>query len=316
MSAEYISKEKNFISIVIHFKNEEDHIQKFLLSIDGLLKEKFEAYEIIIVNNNSDSSALQSVKGIVPDINGNVILVDLAWDHDLETAMLAGINVAIGDFVMEFDSPKIDYDNHEVWSIYQKCLEGYDIVAASSNHPVKFSSKLFYNYLNKVSYRKMELTTESFRIISRRALNRVLQSTQKLRYRKALYHYSGFDTHISYYKPINAERPEQDISIREKMKFAMDILVGYSNIGTRIASGLSFFFFILSLLAVAYTIYSYLTYEGIQLGWTTTMLFLSGSFTGIFLILALLSRYLVVILREVQNSPDFIYKSVDRLSNK
>ena len=100
MSAEYISKEKNFLSIIIYFKNAEDHIQKFLLSIDDLLKEKFEAYEIIIVNNN-DSSALQNVKAIVPRINGNVILVDLAWDHDLETAMLAGINVAIGDFILE-----------------------------------------------------------------------------------------------------------------------------------------------------------------------------------------------------------------------
>lgn len=77
---------------------------------------------------------------------------------------------------------------------------GYGIVAAVPDSKIKFSSKLFYRILNKVSYRNMELITENFRIVSRRATNRTMSKKGTFKYRKALYQYSGFNTKIMRYK--------------------------------------------------------------------------------------------------------------------
>ena len=313
MTSKYITKEKNFISVVTYIYNSEQYLDNFLIQIDKLLSEKFEAYEFVMVNDNSDDKSVEKIKEISKNINGKVTIVNLAWQHNIELAMLSGVDIAIGDFVLEFDSAIIDFDIDEIWNTYEKCLTGYDVVAASPNKKSKFTSKLFYRFLNKLSYRKMDLTTETFRIISRRALNRVLKSKEVLRYRKALYHYSGFETTTISYKSVNDLNIQKDISFGEKINLSSNILIGFSDIGAKLTNFISVIFFIISISMGFYAIKSYITLENIQAGWTTTMIFLSFGFTGVFLILSILAKYMVIILSEVQNKPKYVFKSIDRL---
>lgn len=230
--------------------------------------------------------------------------------------MLAGVDFAIGDFVFEFDSPIINYKLEEITNLYFKSMQGFDIVAASPNKELSNSSKVFYSYLNKISHRKMELTTETFRIISRRALNRVLKNKEKLRYRKALYHYSGFNTFIHKYDVINDKNIESSLNLREKINLASDVLINFSDIGIRIAMNISIFFTIIALGTLVYTVYSYLTLDNIQAGWTTMMLFMSVSFSGMFFLLAILAKYMTAAMNEIKEGPSYIFKGVDRLSKK
>lgn len=313
MTSKYITKEKNFISIVTYVHNSEEYLDNFLVEIDKLLNEKFEAYEFVMVNDNSNDKSVEKIKEISKKINGKITIVNLAWKHNIELAMLSGVDIAIGDFVLEFDSPIIDFDINEIINVYETCLTGYDVVAASPNKKIKFTSKLFYKFLNKLSYRKMDLTTETFRIISRRALNRVLKSKEVLRYRKALYHYSGFETNTINYESINDLKVQNDISLGDKLNLSSNVLIGFSDIGAKLTNFISTIFFIMSIGMGVYTVKSYLTIETIQPGWTTTMLFLSLSFTGIFLILSILAKYMVIILSEVQNKPKYTFKSIDKL---
>ncbi len=309
-------KEKNFISIVVYLRNSQNTVQDFLYKVDNLIKEKFEAYEFVLVNDNSEDNTVDKVKEIEDDINGNIILINVAWKHKLELAMLAGVDLAIGDFVYEFESTIMDYDTNVIWEAYEKAMTGYDIVAVSSDKPLKLTSKLFYSFINKVSYRNLELTTESFRLISRRSLNRILRSKEKLRYRKALYQYAGFESTSIQYKSISSERSYEDNGLYEKFGLATDVLIGFSDFGLRISLTLSLIFFIISILVGGYTVYSYLTVKEIAAGWTTIMMFLSISFTGMFFVLAFLSKYMTAILIELQDRPNYTYKSVDRLSRK
>ena len=46
--------------------------------------------------------------------------------------MNAGRDIAIGDFVYEFDDIFVDYDEKVIMDVYYKLLTGNDIVAASS----------------------------------------------------------------------------------------------------------------------------------------------------------------------------------------
>lgn len=313
MTNKYITKEKNFISIVTYVHNSEEFLEKFLIQVDKLLKNKFEAYEFVMVNDNSDDKSVEKIKEISKNINGKITIVNLAWKHNIELAMLSGVDIAIGDFVLEFDSPMIDFDINEIWNVYEKCLTGYDVVAASPNKKVKITSKLFYKFLNKLSYRKMNLTTETFRIISRRALNRVLKSKEVLRYRKALYHYSGFETSTINYEPIDTINIQNDISLGDKVNLSSNVLIGFSDIGAKLTNFISIIFFILSIGMGIYAVKSYFTLDEIQAGWTTTMVFLSLGFTGVFLILSILAKYMVIILSEVQNKPKYVFKSIDKL---
>lgn len=311
-----LNKEKNFISVVAYLKNNENDIQNFALKLDELLKDKFEAYEFVFINDNSDDKTKSKLKEISDSLNGNVVVIDLAYSHGLEVAMLAGVDFAIGDFVFEFDTVKINYNLEDVLNIYYKSLEGFDIVAATPKGIQNKSSQIFYSFLNSVSYRKMELTTEVFRVVSRRSLNRVLKNKEKLRYRKALYHYSGFNTFIYEYEPISKNRVVSNLSIKEKINLGLDVLVNFSDIGIKIAINISIVFLLITLFTLSYTMYSYLTLDKIQSGWTTMMLFMSVSFSGIFFVLAILAKYITVTMIEIKDRPSYVFKGVDRLSKK
>ena len=141
-------------------------------------------------------------------------------------------------------------------------------------------------------------------------------SKEKLRYRKALYKYAGFESVNIKYKPEFRSDTYEDKSFSEKLELATDILVGHSDFGLRVSLSLSLIFFVISILVGGYTVYSYFTVEHIAAGWTTTMMFLSISFTGIFFVLAFLSKYMTVLLIELQDRPRYTYKSVNRISKK
>lgn len=311
-----LDKEKNFISIVVYIKNVENKIEEFVKKLDFFFDEKFLSYEFVFVNDNSTDKTKERLKDISDSLIGNVVVVDLAYNHGLEIAMLAGMDFAIGDFIFEFDSVDINYDLAEIMNLYQKSMEGYDIVAASPEAKLSFSSNIFYKLLNSVSYKHMNLTTEIFRVVSRRAINRILRNKEKFRYRKALYHYSGFNTYIYKYKVVNNINIENKMSLKEKFNLAFEILMNFSDLGAKLAINISLLFLLFTIFGLGYTVYSYLVLDKIQAGWTTMMLFMSISFSGIFFILAILAKYMTIIMSEVKDKPNYIYRNVDRLSKK
>lgn len=311
-----LDKEKNFISIVVYLKNVEDKIEKFSKDIDSFFRDKFLSYEFVFVDDNSNDKTKEKLKEISDTLSGNVVVVDLAYEHGIELAMLAGVDFAIGDFVFEFDSIDINYDLNEIMKIYEKSMQGYDIVAASPNTKLNFSSSIFYKILNAVSYKHMNLTTEVFRVISRRAINRILRNKEKFRYRKALYHYSGFNTFVYKYNPINDIKIENKMSLKEKINLGFEILMNFSDLGAKLAINISLMFLLFTILGLIYTIYSYIVLDRIQEGWTTLMLFMSISFSGVFFILAILAKYMTITMMEVKERPSYIYKNIDRLSRK
>jgi dolichol-phosphate mannosyltransferase len=159
----------------------------------------------------------------------------------------------------------------------------------------------------------MRLSTESFRVVSRRAINRVTEFKTQLMYRKALYHYCGLDTFQYNYSANNKKIKLYHLGFTERLRLATNIIIGYSNMGTRIAASLSVMFLGVALAAGVYTLFSYFFRNEIQSGWTTTMLFLSISFSGIFFILAILSEYMASLLAEMKNKNAYLVKSIEKL---
>ena len=99
------NKEKNFVSAVIYVHNAEDRIGEFLRTIVSVLEECFEHSEIICVNDASDDDSLNVIRSISKTANKTSIsVVNMSYFHGLELAMNAGVDIAIGDFVFEFDN--------------------------------------------------------------------------------------------------------------------------------------------------------------------------------------------------------------------
>lgn len=307
-------KEKNFVSAVVYIKNAENEIENFVVNLNKVLNKHFLHYEIILVNDGSVDNSILKIKEISSKVTGSVSLINMSHYQGRELSMNAGVDLSIGDFVYEFDNIYIDYDIETIFNIYKKSLEGYDIVSASSSSKRRFTSKLFYNIFNKYSNYEYSIGTESFRIISRRAINRVHQINKTIPYRKAVFANCGLKMFNFKYNPLNKTNKKiEKYEKNERQNNAFDSLILFTDISYKLSMWLILFFIILTLFVSGYTIYNFVINNSIK-GWTTTMLFLCFGFLGLFIILSIIIKYLSVIINLIFKKANYLVESIEKLN--
>ena len=308
------NKEKNFASAIIYVHNAEDRVENFLKVIMKVMEDNFEHSEIICVNDFSSDNSLEKIK-ITSELASltNISVVNLSHFHGLELAMSAGMDLAIGDFVFEFDNTILDFNPEEVMKIYFRSLTGFDIVTASSDKPEAISSKLFYKVFKTFSDTHYEMSTESFRVLSRRVINRIADMNRNVPYRKVIYANSGLKIDNIKYRIVNNNYSSKDRINNYRISLAVESLILFTNFGYRLSSIMTVMMMIVSALTVAYSIIIYLTAKPIE-GWTTTIIFLSVSFFALFAVLTIIIKYLKIILDLIFKKKYYSFESIEKLT--
>ena len=309
------NKEKNFVSAIIYVHNAENRIGRFLKTVIDVLESNFEHSEVICVNDSSDDNSLAVIKEISEfATNTSVSVVNMSYFHGLELSMNAGMDMSIGDFVFEFDSTYLDFDPAVIMEIYEKSLKGYDIVSASADRRSKLSSRFFYKLFDRCSDLSYEMTTESFRVLSRRVINRISSMNKSVPYRKACYANCGLKTAIIKYKVMDDIRICKDKSENKfRLNLAIDAFVLFSDLGYRFAVLMSIIMIIFSVMVIIYSIFAFVLSSPVA-GWTSTILFLSVAFFGLFMILAIIIKYLQILVNLVFKRKNYSFESIEKLT--
>lgn len=311
-----MNKEKNFISAVIYVHNAENRIVNFLTSIIQLLEKNFEHSEIICVNDYSRDNSVQEIKRVsVKATNTAVSILNMSYFHGVEIAMNAGVDLAIGDFILEIDDTVMDYSPDTILQVYQMILGGCDIVSASPNKKQRFSSNLFYWFYEKFTADKQKLHSESFRVLSRRAVNRIDSMSKTIPYRKGLYANCGLKTNNFQYDLVqNAVSVKQDKQIKEyRSGLAVDSLLLFTDAGYFVAKLMTVLMMLISLFMIVYTVAVYMLSKPVE-GWTTTILFLAVAFLGLFTILTIVIKYLQILVNLSFRRKKYIFESIEKLT--
>ena len=284
------NKEKNFASAVVYVRNAENRLEKFLKTIISTMEDNFAHSEVICVNDASDDKSLEIIKKTSEIAKStSVSVINMSYFHGLELSMDAGIDMSIGDFVFEFDNTTLDFDPEMIMTIYYRSLKGYDIVSASPDRKEKFTSNLFYKVFDRFTDYSYKMTTESFRILSRRVIN--------LKY--AVINNIAFDE-----------------DVREKKyrsNLAANSLLLFTDIGYRFAKFMTVFMMVVSVFMVLYSVVVYLTANPV-VGWTTTILFLSVAFFGLFGILTIIIKYLQLLVDLVFKRKQYSFENIEKLT--
>lgn len=312
-----MDKEKKFVSFVVYLHNAGKEIEKFLSDILDVADSRFCQYEIICVDDMCTDDTMDKISGIVSsgNLSSMISIVHMSYYQGLESAMNAGRDLAIGDFVFEFDSTYIDYDMSVLDEIYLKLLEGYDIVSASSDGRTKITSKLFYSVFNAFSRVKMNrIKNESVRIISRRAINRVKAMGLYIPYRKAVYANCGLKTANISYKCIAG--PKKKTKTSERLSLAFDSFVYFTDFLQKISTFLSVVFLLTTVGIGIYTLSDIIFKRNTVEGWLSIMGLLSIGFFGIFVLLTVILKYLATILNLVFKQQRYIVSDIEKITPK
>lgn len=305
------NKEKNFVSAVVYLYNEGNYVQSYLKGLEDTLKQNFEKYEIIVVNDASTDEGAKNVKAYVSSQDdAKVTLMNMGYHQGLETSLDAGVDLAIGDFVYELEFTNKDYSWNVLMDVYRHSLEGYDIVNAKGNVGKKVTSgSLFYNIMNKYANLQYPLSSGSFRIVSRRAINRIHSLATRIPYRKVAYANCGLKCDTLLYECTKKVKLR---SASNRLELATNSLVLFTDIAFRFTF---WFAVIMIFLTVGMAIYA-----GISLiqnntvdGWAIVTLFGGFALSGLFVVLCMIVRYLTALVRLNFLKRDYVFESIDKL---
>lgn len=310
-------KQKNFISCVVYMHNAERKIESFFSVLHRIMKDNFENYEIICVDDASYDSTCEKLQNYVNSAEkiDSVSIVKMSYYQGLEAAMNAGRDLAVGDFIFEFDSIETDYKESLIMEVYEKSLEGFDIVAAVPKNNVALSSKIFYYIYNRANKSTNRLQQERFRIISRRAVNRVNQLNLYVPYRKAMYVNCGLLMESIYYESeykLRKERSAQEKVSRSDLAF--DSFIIFTDVLEKISIGLCGFFLFVMIIMALYVVWSLFSEVRPVEGWMSTIGLVSFGFFGLFLLLTLILKYLSVILNLVFKKQRYVVAGIEKLT--
>lgn len=309
-------KEKNFISAVLYVRNSAALVREFLPALYSALDSCFEKFEIICVNDASSDESNKEIEAFSKKVSGATIsVINMASFHGIELAMDAGVDLAIGDFVYEFDSLFGDYDMELVKDVYRMALQGYDIVSAVPQITLGYGSRLFYKVFNQYSLSANRIQQESFRILSRRAVNRVKSLNSTLAYRKAVYASCGLRTGMILYPNVRRGRKIPKEEKKNRGETAIEALILFTDVVQKLSFYVSAIFLFITVSIGIYTWIIYFSARKPVEGWTPLMLFLSIGFFGVFLLQTVILQYLSIILKVVFRKKQYLVESVEKINN-
>ena len=309
------NKEKNFISAVIYLNTAED-LQKLSDFFDRLIRvlsDNFMKYEIICMDDDSPAEYVQEVKEMAQEKNVPVTILHMSFFQGLELSMNAGRDLAIGDYVLEFDECVWNFEDDMIMQAYGEVLKEWDIVCCADMTKMGIASKAFYEIYNHFSGTQHLLESDNFRILSRRGINRVCSLNKSIPYRKAVYANCGLRFKVMHFEPkFRTDYGKDKKTRRFRKTLAADVLLLYTDIGTRISLLMAGLMACITGMVAVYSVVIYL--KGIAVaGWTTTMLVLSFGFFGFFTLMAVVIKYLSLLLNIVFRKEKYLFQSIEKL---
>lgn len=310
-------KENNFVSCVIYLHNDSGVVKDFLRGVCGIMQEHFEKYEIVCVNDGCTDDTVEQIHAFLEEWDSakSVSLVNLSFYQGVETAMNAGSDLAVGDFLFEFDRCSLDFPPELIMQVYQRALEGYDVVAAAPKHGVPMTSRVFYTLYNWSSHFRYKIRQERFRIVSRRAVNRVNQMNIYVPYRKVLYMNCGLKTDTIVYdnkETVRRSRNREESFNRSGL--AVDTLIIFTDVLEKFSLMVSVILFGFLLVMFGWIIYSIFSTVRPVEGWLSLMALMSFGFFMLSVLLTLIFKYLSIILNMSFKRQRYVTEGVEKLT--
>ena len=185
------------ISIIIPAYNEEESLPYLKERMDKLMENmNHYEFEILFINDGGKDNTLKLIKQYRKQDN-RYCYVDFSRNFGKEIGMIAGLDYATGDCVIFIDAdlqdpPELIRELVKYWE------QGYDDVYAKRRSREgetffkKFTSKMYYRVLQKMTNIEIQKDTGDFRLLDRRCVNALKKLRETERNTKSMFSWIGY----------------------------------------------------------------------------------------------------------------------------
>jgi glycosyltransferase involved in cell wall biosynthesis len=193
------------LSMVVPVFNEEDVLAEFHKRTSKVLDEIGASAEILYVNDGSrdrSPAILAELQGADP----RVAVINLSRNFGKEIALTAGLDHSRGEAVVIIDAD-LQHPPELIPAMISRWREGFEVVYATRTQRhgetamKKFTSRYFYRLLHRLSEVQIPQDTGDYRLLSRRAVDALIQLREQHRFMKGLFAWIGFEqTSVPYHQ--------------------------------------------------------------------------------------------------------------------
>jgi dolichol-phosphate mannosyltransferase len=267
-------------------------------------------YEIIFVDDGSRNNAWETITAISL-ANGKVKGIRLARNFGQHAAIAAGLDHALGEWVVVMDSDLQDRPE-VIPEMYEKAKEGYDVVfvdraARPEGIIYRFLAAIFYNVLNFLAGEEYQKTRGNFSIISREVVEACRKVPDRDRFYGGTVRWLGFRQ-----TSITAPHGKRFIgaptyNLSSRFRFAFQLILGYSTRLLYVAILLGLVMALISfVMGIEIVIYKFTNPERPVPGWPSVMtaVFFTAGMTNI--MLGFIGIYLADLIERSKGRPRYV----------
>lgn len=301
------------VSIVVPCYNEEENIDNFYNEIKEVvekIKHRY-LYELIFINDGSRDNTEKIIKKL-RNQDGCIKLISFSRNFGKEAAIYAGLNSAIGDYVVLIDAD-LQHPPVTILEMLKQIEEGdFDVVATKRKNrkgepPIRsFFSKMFYKLIK--IFVPMEENVQDFRIMKREVVEAVLSLKEYNRFSKGIFTWVGFKTKYILIDNIDRTSGKTKWNFFKLFSYAIEGITSFTTAPLKASILVGFLISIIAIISTIVIILQTLIIGRDVPGYAsifTIILFIGG----IQLIsIGILSEYISKMYLEIKNRPKYIIK--------
>ncbi|HBC8589975.1 TPA: glycosyltransferase family 2 protein [Citrobacter koseri] len=307
------------LSIVVPCYNEQDVFSLCLNELSSRINEMKDKgkidreSQIVFVDDGSKDNTWRLIEE-ASRVSRLVKGVKLSRNKGHQTALMAGLSsCTTSDITVSIDADLQD-DTTVIEKMVDSYISGHDIVYGVRNDRTsdsffkKFTAEAFYKVMTKLGVNQVENHAD-FRLLSRRALNSLLQYKEQNLYIRGLIPLIGYPSDKVYYSRHERAAGESKYPLRKMLALALEGITSFSVTPLRIVTALGFIISILSSIGVIYTLAQYFLGHTVS-GWASmilAVLFIGGVQM---LCLGVIGEYIGKIYIESKKRPKFFISEV------
>jgi glycosyltransferase involved in cell wall biosynthesis len=298
------------LSVVVPCHNEEDVLPHLVEQVLAAVATADIDIELVLVDDGSRDATMRVIRELHQG-DARVRYVSLSRNFGKESAMLAGLAYAGGDAVVIMDAD-LQHPPRLLVQMVDLYRQGYDqVVARRTREGDAFGrtllARLYYRLANSLVEVEMEDGVGDFRLLSRRAVDALLQMGEYNRFSKGLFSWIGFPTaHVDYRNESRQGAGGSKWTLRRLLNYGVDGIMSFNNAPLRLAIYVGIVVTALSFAYVLFLVVAAIT-TGIAVpGYITLVAAILGLGGLQLLFLGVIGEYVGRIYFEAKQRPHFI----------
>ncbi|MFT2016702.1 glycosyltransferase family 2 protein [Streptomyces sp. 796.1] len=302
------------ISIVVPCYNEEAVIDRFHehLALELLAIEH--EFEFVYVDDGSKDRTLPLLKRLAGS-DARVRYVSFSRNFGKEAAMFAGLRYATGDAVVIMDAD-LQHPPELVGRMVELREQGHDQVIAKRTRDGDrvtrtWTARGYYKLVNKLVDVELVDGVGDFRLLSRRAVNAILQLTEYNRFSKGLFAWVGFPSVTFEYRNAVREEGRSKWTFSQLLNYGADGVISFNNKPLRAAVYLGLTLLSVAILYATWIVGTVLV-DGVDTPGYATLLVVITALAGVQMVMiGVIGEYIGRIYYEVKRRPHYLVQTTN-----